>query len=242
MGAIATTAQFNGTKFVNTPAIYWPNGSDSYYFRALAQKTALKTLDAVATNAVSQGTDLLWGTTSAHVGTEENGTTTHNYAAGAAINPRTGDVPLTFSHVMSNVVINLETSSDASAVDLTGAKVSLTNLYNDGTVNIATGVVTDGTSRAARPVDEVTAFDNLIMVPQQLTDNSRLIVELADGTTYSLQLNECVDGSSYPVSEWESGERYTYTVSVRKEKIQFRALINDWVDRTGSGNATLDWD
>ena len=242
MGAIATTAQFNGTKFVNTPAIYWPNGSDNYYFRALAQKTALKALDAVATNAVSQGTDLLWGTTSAHVGTEENGTTTHNYAAGAAINPRTGDVPLTFSHVMSNVVINLETSADASAVDLTGAKVTLTNLYNDGTVNIANGTVTVGSTKAAKPVDEVTSFDNLIMVPQELADNARLIVELADGTTYSLKLNDCVDGSSDPVAEWESGQRYTYTISVKKEEIKFRALIYDWVANTGSGNATLDWD
>lgn len=242
VGSIATTSEFDGTKFVNTPAIYWPNGSDSYYFRALAQKTDLKALDAVTTNAVSQGTDLLWGTTSAHVGTEENGTTTHNYAAGAAINPRTGDVPLTFSHVMSNVVINLETSSDASAVDLTGAKVSLTNLYNDGTVDIATGEVTVGSTKAARPVDEVTDFDNLIMVPQTLADDARLIVELADGTTYSLKLNECVDGSSDPVREWESGQRYTYTISVKKEQIKFRALVNDWVAKTGSGNATLDWD
>ena len=227
---------------MNTPAIYWPNGSDSYYFRALAQKTDLKALDAVATNAVSQGTDLLWGTTSAHVGTEENGTTTHNYAAGAAINPRTGDVPLTFSHVMSNVVINLETSADASAVDLTGAKVTLTNLYNDGTVNIANGTVTVGSTKAAKPVDEVTSFDNLIMVPQELADNARLIVELADGTTYSLKLNDCVDGSSDPVAEWESGQRYTYTISVKKEEIKFRALIKDWVANTGNGNATLDWD
>ena len=151
-------------------------------------------------------------------------------------------MPLTFSHVMSNVVINLETSSDASAVDLTGAKVSLTNLYNDGTVDIATGEVTEGSTKAARPVDEVTDFDNLIIVPQTLADDARLIVELADGTTYSLKLNECVDGSSDPVSEWESGQRYTYTISVKKEQIKFRALINDWVANTGSGNATLDWD
>ena len=77
---------------------------------------------------------------------------------------------------------------------------------------------------------------------QELADNARLIVELADGTTYSLKLNDCVDGSSDPVAEWESGQRYTYTISVKKEEIKFRALINDWVANTGSGNATLDWD
>ena len=33
-GAIATTAEYDGSKFVNTPAIYWANGSTSYSFRA----------------------------------------------------------------------------------------------------------------------------------------------------------------------------------------------------------------
>ena len=39
IGTVATTATYDGSKFVNTPAIYWPNGSTNYYFRALAKKT-----------------------------------------------------------------------------------------------------------------------------------------------------------------------------------------------------------
>ena len=242
VGTIATTAAFDGSGFVNTPAIYWPNGTDSYYFRALAQNTDVKTLDAVTSTAVSQGTDLIWGTTSAHTGTESDGVTTHDYPAGAAINPRTGDVPLSFCHVMSCVAINLETGSDASAVDLDGAKVTLTNLYTEGTVDIATGTVTSKGSKAVNAVDESTTFGKLFMIPQQIANESRMIVKLADGTTYSLRLNQCTDGTDTAVTEWESGNRYIYTISLKKEQIGFRVLVQDWTENTGSGNAMLDWD
>lgn len=242
VGTIATTAAFDGSGFVNTPAIYWPNGTDSYYFRALAQNTDVKTLDAVTSTAVSQGTDLIWGTTSAHTGTESDGVTTHDYPAGAAINPRTGDVPLSFCHVMSCVAINLETGSDASAVDLDGAKVTLTNLYTEGTVDIATGTVTSKGSKAVNAVDESTTFGKLFMIPQQIGNEARMIVRLADGTTYSLRLNQCTDGTDTTVAGWESGNRYTYTISLKKEQIGFRVLVQDWTENTGSGNAMLDWD
>ena len=147
-GKIATTATYDGNKFVNTPAIYWPNGSTNYYFRALTQKTSSNTLAAVTTTEVNQGTDLLWATTAAHQGTEADGTTVHNYAEGDAINPRTGQVPLTFKHVMSNIVVTLTTSTDAAAVDLTDATVTMTNLKNEGEVSLATGVITAGTTQA----------------------------------------------------------------------------------------------
>lgn len=241
-GTAVTTSAFDGSSFVNTPVIYWPNGSDSFYFRALAQKTGSKALDAVTSTDVTQDTDLLWATTSAHKGTEADGQTVHDYAEGAAINPRTGSVPLAFRHVMSAVSVTLKTSTDASAVDLTGAKVTLTNLYTAGMVDIATGAVTAGGSKAEKAVDESIAFDNLIMVPQVIDNSSRLIITLADGTTYSLQLNECTDGLDSPVAEWESGNRYTYTVSLRKEEVRLRALVQDWTAKSGSGNATLEWD
>ena len=236
-GTLTTTAEYDGSKFVNTPAIYWPNGSDSFFFRALAQKTASKTLEAVTTMSVAQGTDLLWGTTAEHVGTEADGKTTHDYAEGAAINPRTGQVPLTFKHAMCNVVVNLETSSDASAVDLKDAVVTLTSLHHHGTVNIATGVIAHDDTPSDKTLD-----GEAIMLPQEIGDNTKLKITLADGTTYSLLLNQCEDASGKAVARWQSGNKYTYTISLKKEQIQFRALVEDWIEKTGSGNATLDWD
>jgi len=236
-GKIATTATYDGNKFVNTPAIYWPNGSTNYYFRALTQKTSSNTLAAVTTTEVNQGTDLLWATTAAHQGTEADGTTVHNYAEGDAINPRTGQVPLTFKHVMSNIVVTLTTSTDAAAVDLTDATVTMTNLKNEGEVSLATGVITAGTTQANILVDGET-----IMVPQNIADASRLVITLKDGTTYSVQLNLCEDENQQVITNWLGGNKYTYTITLKKEEIQFRALVKDWKEESGSGNATLDWD
>ena len=241
-GAIATTAKYDGSKFVNTPAIYWANGSTSYYFRALAKKTDSKTLDAVTTFEANQDIDLLWGTTAAHKGYLADNTEVP-YAEGAAINPRTGNVPLVFKHAMSKVVISLETTNDASAVDLTGAKVTLTSLANEGTIDLESGVVTSSTTKVEEAVNASTSFDNLIMVPQTIGNDAKLIITLDDnGTTYSLQLNQCTDGTGTAITTWTGGNKYTYTISLKKEQIQFRALVQDWVSNTGSGNATLDWD
>ena len=236
-GKIATTATYDGNKFVNTPAIYWPNGSTNYYFRALTQKTSSNTLAAVTTTEVNQGTDLLWATTAAHQGTEADGTTVHNYAEGDAINPRTGQVPLTFKHAMSNIVVTLTTSTDAAAVDLTDATVTMTNLKNEGEVSLATGVITAGTTQANILVDGET-----IMVPQNIADASRLVITLKDGTTYSVQLNLCENENQQVITNWLGGNKYTYTITLKKEEIQFRALVKDWKEESGSGNATLDWD
>ena len=80
-------------------------------------------------------------------------------------------------------------------------------------------------------------------MPQTLTDDIRLRVTLADNTTYSLQLNRCVvSGSSTPIGAWEQGTHYEYTIMLTKESIQVIALVKNWDEVTGSGDATLDWD
>lgn len=244
-GSIATTATYNAddSKFVNSPTIYWPNSSTSYYFRALAQKTDTHTLEAVTTTAVSQGTDLLWGTTAAHTGTEADGTTTHDYAESAIINPRTGAVPLIFKHAMSNVVVELSTSTDAaSEVNLTDATVTMSNLYTNGKIDIAGGTVSvpDDSEKST-----VTVSGETIMVPQTIGDTSKMTITLKDGTTYSLQLNTCtckINGVDTPIASWAGGSKYTYKIYLEKEAMKFSVTITGWDPVYGSGNATLDWD
>ena len=97
----ATVSTYDGSKWTNSPSIYWPNKDDSYYFRALANvspgddPTAVSpTLTTAARGeqasnekltsiALSDGGYILWGTTAEHNGT--NG----SYTLGAAIPPRT---------------------------------------------------------------------------------------------------------------------------------------------------------
>jgi hypothetical protein len=239
----AKTITSDGKKFVNTDPVFWPNGSDSQYFRALADYTTGK-LAATTSYALSQGKDLLWGTTADHTGTEIDESKTHHYDEGVAINPRTGVVPLVFKHAMSYVAITLTTGDDKdpSHVDLTNAKVTFSNLVNDGTINIATGKITLGDVKAENDVKLSTEFSNLFMIPQTIGNNARLTITLDDGTTYSLQLNTCKDGSDTIIGAWDSGSKYTYTISLAKEAVKFRVLVQDWDEKEGSGNATLDWD
>lgn len=248
MGDIVTTPSYNTTdsKWNNSTPIYWPNGSTNLYFRALAKKTADHILEAVTTTDVSQGTDLLWGTTAEHKG---NGSI--DYAEGDAINPRTGDVPLIFKHAMSKVIVKLATTedTDASSVDLTGATVRIVKLQTAGTIAIATGVIsaTSETSEVSLGTVNSEKTCSLIMVPQSIGDDVKLVITLNDGdtntdpvkqpTTYSLQLNKCAD-----IKTWTGGNQYTYTITVKKEAVQFRALIQKWTEKEGSGQANLDWD
>ncbi len=235
-----TTVTYNGSTYTYNPTLFWQNAKDDSYFRALATKTSTG-ISATESTIANQGTDLLWGTTAAHTGTEADGTTTHDYAESAIINPRTGAVPLIFKHAMSNVVVELTTSTDAaSEVNLTDATVTMSNLYTNGKIDIASGTVSvpDGSEKST-----VTVSGETIMVPQTIGDTSKMTITLKDGTTYSLQLNTCTnDASSTAIASWVGGSKYIYKIYLEKEAMKFSVTITGWDPVYGSGKATLDWD
>lgn len=248
-GTKETTSSFNGSSWVNSPVIYWADAQTSYYFRALASYGGSSVLSSVNGSLEAlQGRDIVWGTTDAHTGKEADGTE-HPYAAGQAINPRTSEVPMVFEHVMSQVTVNLTT--DASAVNLVGAAMSIAGLYDKGTVRLADGDIEDKSSTAEVTLSGLlsgdsaetgTKFSNVLVMPQSLEGRTLSIV-LADGTRYSVALDEClVSGTDDLITEWERGRNYTYTIVLSKEKVQFLVRVKDWVETEGSGNANLDWD
>lgn len=218
--SLATTSELTSEGWTFSPIIYWPNGTDSYYFRALSGNTeALK---------VKQNEDVLWGTTAAH----------NSIAAGAAISPRTGQVPLIFEHAMSKIKFDLETAKSDAAVDLDGAKITISDVDSVGTISLEDGSISQATSGTVSTVSGT----EVIVIPQKITDASILTITLKDGTKYKLQLNQCMDGSQKAIAEWERGKRYVYTIHLEKEQMQFRAVIKAWDEKQGSGDATLDWD
>ena len=165
---------------------------------------------------MAQGKDVLWGT-----------------SGDEAIAPRTGTVPLTFSHAMSKVKVVLETSdNEKSKVDFTDAAIKMTQITTDGSIDIATGAVSTGSTTT-----DVTIAGETIMVPQTISADAKIVITLQDGTTYSLALKGITD-----IVEWKRGESYTYTIHVEKEAVKFRAVITPWKEEKGSGNASLDWD
>lgn len=214
----STTVTFADGKWAYTPTLYWAGQSDNSYFRAVSPAGA-------STSALTQGTDLMWGT-----------------SGDEAITPRTGDVALNFDHLMSKLCVKLETSNDAAEVNLTGATIKITKLATSGTYNIVNATVSAGSPAETMLEGKPSDFTEYV-VPQAIGNKARLIITLADGTTYSLQLNKCVlTGTETVVNEWTKGKSYTYTIHLEKEAITFRALVKEWDEATGSGNANLEWD
>lgn len=263
-----TKAEYNAGKWALTPQIYWTNGTLPYYFRGLATTTDGTTPTATSSKDATQGTDLLWATTPAHDGIIESGGTQH-FNAGEAIPPRTGDVPLQFEHAMSKITINLSTSTtgkasptsdeSARAVDLSNVTVTISNLSTAGTIAITDGniaptpiaaaddaAVTGTTPATVEYTAPIKAIDGTIVIPQSLVNDTypiKLTIKLSDGTTYSLPLKDCkVSGSKTNIETWNRGNHYVYNIYVEKEAIRFVAVLKNWVEVNGGGNANLDWD
>ena len=139
-------------------------------------------------------------------------------------------------------------------IDLTGANVSIADVYTQGKVSMDKGIIGDR-SIAETLEKTVTAnsdgkyeTEDCIVIPQStsiLTEPETaktLVITLNDNTTYSLKLPECKDDKGEKITFWERGNYYVYTIKLTKAAIGFRAMIKDWNKKTGSGNASLDWD
>lgn len=261
-----TVPTYSGTAWSNTPTIFWPNSSTNYYFRALARDksgTPNHEIDSVGVfetgypepepqqiietrvsqGSIAEGHDMLWGTTPEYGSFDE----------GAPQTPRkNSDVPIKFYHAMSKVTFQLETASgevndNSPAVNLTGATIAISNLATKGTIAIEDGAITPAAKTVAAIAATVAPITDLIVVPQSIGNDAIVTITLSDGTTYKLQLNQCVNSDSEDnpkpaITAWERGKHYTYTIHLEKEEITFRALIKDWETKNGSGNANLEWD
>lgn len=234
----ATERKYDGSTWTNDPEIYWQGEGESRYFRGLAIMDGVTlTTTGIADRAANQGTDLVWATTPKHTGVDNNGVT-QTISEGAAIDPRTSEVPLRFEHAMSMVKFVLSTSTGDDAVDLTDAVISIADLFSAGNIDISTGDITPSTPDSFATISDAAN----IVIPQDLTDR-RLTITLNDSTKYSVLLTNCVDSNSgTQIGEWKRGRSYTYKITLGKEAIQFRAMIKDWNNTEGKGNASLDWD
>lgn len=189
----ASTYTLTGDKWVGAPTLYWLNGNTPYYFRALAEfdPTAeslyhMKSVDG--NTAAAQEKDLLWAQTSQHTPLDANGNPLPHptdsdpeahkeYGAGEAIDPRTGNVPLTFKHAMSKISITLqndENMPEADKLNLEDARISIINLYNGGTISINNGEITNMTvTPASEPMTikekTMAQMQDYIVIPQSLT-------------------------------------------------------------------------
>lgn len=231
--------------------IYWAGQGDASFFRAVSPHG---TSPAALSQGESIAHDVLWG----YGCDKEEDTPKVGTSEEVPLTPRTGNVPLRFVHAMSKITVKLATSTLADgvtpaddAVTLDGASVSVSWLATTGVLDMVTGKVTNGTlteealkdcCAASHPVDGKTALKDYCVIPQDITNDAVVTVTLHDGTVYKLRLNTCVDSGGNPITTWQQGKHYIYTITLTKGAVTLRALVKDWVDATGNGNAELDWD
>lgn len=225
----ATTLTYNESldKWTADPKIYWPNNNTPYYFRALAKYNETNYVEFGGENAshtattdlkVYQGTDLVWGTTAAHTGTdEENGS--HNFNKGDIISPRTSEVPLEFDHAMSKISVLLDGGTGVNAINVTDATISIVNIYDNGTVSLKDGSIIDLNASGKMPIkdfgDKNSSASNKLeeycVIPQSLLSDKEG-VERSGATTFYTPNDLTVIYDSNNSSIGEGGSK-TYVTS-----------------------------
>lgn len=156
-----------------------------------------------------------------------------------------------FTNLYTTNTVNLHTGelSNFGSSDTRSEKVfaESTTISEDKRPEAGTYQAGYVATETAPAVDDKAETDDLFMIPQEITDDSRLIITLADGTTYSLQLNACKTiveegGTPTEVKKWEEGKSYVYYIHLTKEAVQFIAVIQNWEEHSTGGSASMDWD
>ena len=243
-----------GYKAKGTDNWFFENNMTYYHFRAVNTSADVKT---DATNGdyypIAAGTaDYLWGapiktsTTPAY-----NVTNGYADAIKPAIGATTDAINMTQFHMMSQITINLTTTKDETAVDLTGSEVTITRIDNDGKVLMGSGLITlsGSTTEVVLNKAENSNTYTLNVIPQLLErkanstdDNDYIGISIKTAKGQSLYFKErfsnikaaTVAGTQHTVGQtitrWYPGHTYTYTFNLTKTGIKdMKASVVDWI-------------
>ena len=258
-----TTTDFNdpkntkwetGYEAKGDAAWYFENNKTYYHFRAVNTSADVNT---DATNGdyypISAGTtDYLWGAPIK----KSNATPAYNVTKGYAdaINPAIGAttdaINMTQFHMMSQITINLTTTEDETAVDLTGSEVTITRIDNDGKVLMGSGLITlsGSTTDVVLNKAENSYTYTLNVVPQLLervsgstNDNDYIGISIKTAKGEAKYFREklssikakTVNGTQHTagatITRWYPGHSYTYTFNLTKSGIKsMTASVADW--------------
>lgn len=247
---------------------YWPDNKTFYHFRAVMPKMddTWKVKedtngDYITLSAGFSGSykDVCWGAPFAYTKDKLNygyaskgfdgkdDATTHQLFK--AIGPTQNTVNMIMFHMMSDVTINLTTTSDTDPdkVDLTNAKMQLSNVYSTGKVLMGNGLVvptvTAGSITNETGTDTYQVDWHYGFIPQSL-ENVVLTITTADNNLYIVAMKDVLAttvGSSiianpytlkngkYVINRWLPNFKYTYTFKLSKSGItQISASLADW--------------
>ena len=275
---------YTASNTAGTTPWYWPNNLTYYHLRALQPKETLITTDGtngdyITLTTAATYTDVTWGAPMNNITVAAptsqrltydpvtngfDGTTPHQISK--AIGPTEETINLELFHMMSDVTINLKSTTGTDKVNLSGATISLSNIYPTAKVRVGNGlIIPDGTKGNVAPTLVYTADDgdgddtdgdntsqvaNYGFVPQDLTgvvltittaDNNQYKVNMKDvvAKTYSNTLiNAHTAGSA--IIRWYPNHDYTYTFTLTKKGISaLSATVAEWEPVTATQDVQI---
>ena len=206
---------FNGSIWKSSPVIYWEEGKFDVY--AYYPYTNITSVDEYPfTVALDQST-------------EEDSNVLSGYEASdflwakATGISRMASVPLTFTHKMSKLVINLIKGTDYSGDIPADAMVRIHNTVPAAIVDLTSGVVTKNGYESAQSITAKKVSDGIytaIIVPQRLDTKRPLVEILSKGVSYLIE-------SSFV---FKAGTQHTINITLNNNPDQVKIEIGGEIE------------
>ena len=274
----STTSVYNATDATSTEQWYWPNNKTFYHFRTINKGLTVTygTNDVVslysgpindtysATNistAFADGkfNDYIWGAPfKSTAPTATVYSPTYGFCNNATkadgqlykgIGSTKDNILLIQHHMMSNIYVDLETTTGTDQVTLSGATVKLVRYAKEAKLQMGNGLVTNYSNydngSGTEMISDVHAAETGIpaydysyrVVPQSLTNTSNgadtkvgMVITASDGNVYIIEdLSKIKEAGNNEITEWFPGKKYYYKFVLKKTGItNLEATIVDW--------------
>ena len=238
---------------------YFESNKAYYHFRTVNDGTSIVTSAEkdyfVITAGPSASTDPHWGATMV---SEPVYDVTDGYDANlsSAIGASNATIKITDQHMMSNVIVNLQTTDGADQVTLAGSKIYITKVHTEGQVQMGNGLVTPtgATGQSEMTGNAAGTEFTYAVVPQGLVRNNGatdddyvgITIVTGDNNQYYIvkKLSEIVATSvdnqknqtqGEAITRWYPGHTYEYTFTLKKAGIdKVTCTVQGWVNITAN--------
>lgn len=173
---------FDGSKWVNSPAIYWADGKfDVFAYYPYTKPTSVDELTFSV--ALDQSTEETAETLSGYEASD------FLWAKATGVSQMDA-VPLTFKHCLSKIVVNLIKGEEYAGDIPSDAIVRIHSTVPSSVIDLSTGVVTKNGYETAKSITAKKVEDGVytaIVVPQRLDNRLPLIEVLSHGVSYLVE-------------------------------------------------------
>ena len=232
---------------------YFDNNKSYYHFRTVNKDTAVVTSAAQDYFEIHAGPE---ASTDPHWGAPMTQEPVYDVAKGYedALSPAIGatksNINITDQHMLSKVIVNLQTTDGADQVDFTGSKVYITQIHKEGQVQMGNGLITPTGTPGQLTMDGNAAGTQFTyaVVPQALVRGSNdddyvgITIVTGDNNQYYIVkklseilattvTNEKNQTQGAAIERWYPGHTYEYTFTLKKAKIdKITCTVQGWVN------------